>query len=117
MSIEATTCEQINVKNNNEQTKAVAKKIGEYMLETWGILNLKMTVDGKAFETDEESITEDSEFYEVCKNLDSAKNFEISLRSCNAGGLAWRKESTLSMRILLLKRRKLLRMKMIYMST
>lgn len=93
MSIEATTCEQINVKNNNEQTKAVAEKIGEYMLETWGILNLKMTVDGKAFETDEESITEDSEFYEVCKNLDSAKNFEISLRSCNAGGLAWRKES------------------------
>ena len=93
MSIEATTYEQINVKNNNEQTKAVAEKIGEYMLETWGILNLKMTVDGKAFETDEESITEDSEFYEVCKNLDSAKNFEISLRSCNAGGLAWRKES------------------------
>ena len=43
MSIEAITYEQINVKNNNEQTKAVAEKIGEYMLETWGILNLKMT--------------------------------------------------------------------------
>ena len=52
-----------------------------------------MPVDGKSFEPDEESITEDSELYEACKNLDSAKNFEISLRSCNAGGLAWRKES------------------------
>ena len=62
MSIEATTYEQINVKNNNEQTKAVAEKIGEYMLETWGILNLKMTVDGKAFETDEESITSFTRF-------------------------------------------------------
>ena len=93
MSVEAYTCEMLTVKNTNQKTSIFLERVGEYLLKTWGITELKISVDGKTYETDEESISEGMELYDVCKGLRSAADVNMFLRSCNNGGFNWRRES------------------------
>ncbi len=47
MSIEAFTCEEIKITNNNEKTARLAEEFGKYLTETCGIVSLSLTVDGE----------------------------------------------------------------------
>lgn len=92
MSIEATTQEEIVIKNANESTAVFARKIRDYLLETWGIDYIEIEADGETYSSDEEKVEDDEDLYEVCKDLDSYKEISISLLSTNGGGLTWRRE-------------------------
>ena len=93
MSIEANTCEKLTVNNINKKTADIAARIGEYIVGTWGINHLELTVDGKKYISKEDTVEENSEIYEVCKNLGNAEHIDMFMRSCNAGGISWRMES------------------------
>ncbi len=93
MGIEANTFEQIEVKNENEKTAQLAERIGNYICSLWGIRSLRLVSDGNVYESDEDQLTSDSDIYNACSSLSSAKHFSIALRSVNGLGLDGRKES------------------------
>lgn len=93
MSIEANTYERITIEHSNDKAKAVAEAFGEYLLKTWGIKSLSMNVDGWEYRSKADTVSENEELAGVCRRLGEAKHIEASLRSTNAGGLAWRLES------------------------
>ena len=94
MSIDANTYEELYINNVNEKTASLAGQVSKYLLETWGIINLELTVDGVAYNSTEERIEEGSELYSVCLKLADAKEISFSLRSNNGGGAYWRMESS-----------------------
>ena len=94
MSIDANTYEELSVINCNEKTAAFAAKVGEYLLETWGILSLKLNADGKEYFSTDDKIEEGTELFAACRNLKSAREISLTLRSNNNGGAAWRIESS-----------------------
>lgn len=94
MSIEANTYEELTIKNVNEKTKEVAKSVGKYLTDTWGIIELCLFVDGSKYEVNDfDKISEGSELYTVCEKLGEAKEVSLKLRSCNNGGASWRLDS------------------------
>lgn len=93
MSIEANTCELLSVINANKATAVFLAKVGEYLLKTWGIIQLDLSVDQKEYRTEEGSIREGTELFDICGNLNAAAEVRMYLRSCNSGGLEWRRES------------------------
>ena len=93
MSIEANTYEEIQIINCNEKTASLAEKVGEYLLKTWGIINLKLSVDGTEYTCEEDEIEDGTDFFTICKSLSEAKEISFSLRSNNNGGAYWRIES------------------------
>lgn len=94
MSIEANTYEELHICNVNDKTVQLCGAVSEYLLKTWGINFISLTVDGSTYEsTEEETIAEDSNLYNVCQGLASAKEISLKLRSCNGGGANWRLES------------------------
>ena len=94
MSIEANSYEEITICNVNEKTAQLCGAVSEYLLKTWGITYISLTVDDYTYEsTEDESIIEGSELYNVCQSLTFAKKISLRLRSCNGGGVNWRLES------------------------
>ena len=94
MSVESNTYEELTIRNVNEKTKILAASVSEYLLKTWGITDISLTVDGINYESsDDESIEEGSKLYEVCIGLPDAKEIFLRLRSTNNGGASWRLES------------------------
>ena len=93
MSIQAITVEEITIHNVNPDTSRIAELFGRYLTETWGIDYLKLTVDDKTYETEEDKILEGTELYDVCRNLSAYKEIKASLNSDNGGGIDWRRES------------------------
>lgn len=93
MSIEANTYEEIKIINCNEKTASFAKEVGEYLLKTWGIIGLKLNVDGTEYTCEEDKIEDGTELFTICKSLSDAKEISFSLRSNNNGGAYWRIES------------------------
>lgn len=94
MSIEANTYEELKISNVNEKTALLAEQVGKYLIETWGIIKLELTVDGVVYVSKEERIEEGTEIYGICMNLVNAKEILLSLRSVNNGGACWRIESS-----------------------
>ncbi len=94
MSIDANTYEELYINNINEKTADLASQVGKYLLETWGIINLELTVDGVAYSSTDERIENDSELYFVCQNLEKAKEISFALRSVNGSSTYWRIESS-----------------------
>ena len=94
MSIDANTYEELNINNVNEKTADLAAQVSKYLIETWGIIKLGLTVDGATYNSTYERIEEDSELYSVCQKLADAKEISLSLRSNNGGGAYWRIESS-----------------------
>lgn len=96
MSIEANTYEELTIHNVNEKTAQLCATIGEYLITTWGINYISLTVDGICYDAiEDESITEEDEMYSVCQNLASAKEISFKIRSCNNGGFYWRSDTFL----------------------
>ena len=94
MSTEAITCEELKIHNVNEKTAAIAAQVGEYLLKTWGIERIKLKVDDMLYESNSSyEITQESELYQVCRNLAVAEEIYLFLRSANRGGPWWRLES------------------------
>lgn len=93
MSIEVNSYEELHICNVNEKTAEICGLVGEYLIANWGINSLKLTVDGKQYESDE-AITEGSELYCVCKALASAKQVQLALRACGAFSVGWRLEDS-----------------------
>lgn len=94
MSVDANTYEEMRIHNVNAGTAEVARQMGEYLLKTWGIYKLSLTVDGVHYGDDvDDKIQEGSELYEVCGKLAEAKEITLALRSENGGGAGWRLES------------------------
>ena len=94
MSIEANTYEELHIYNVNEKTAQLCGAVSEYLLKTWGIHFISLTVDGCTYEsTEDETIEAGSELYNACQDLTSAKEISLKLRSCNGGGVNWRLES------------------------
>lgn len=94
MSIEANTYEELKISNVNEKTASLAVQVGKYLIKTWGIIRLELTVDGVVYGSTEERIEEGTEIYGICLNLVNAKEIYLSLRSVNNGGACWRIESS-----------------------
>ena len=93
MSIEANTCEELTIHNVNEKTAQLCDAVSEYLLKTWGIISISLTVDGNTYESaEDDSIKEGSELQRLCKDLVGAKEIHLCLRSCNGGGVYWRIE-------------------------
>ena len=91
MSIEANTYEELHICNVNEKTAQLCSAVSEYLLKTWGINFISLTVDGSTFEsTEDETIEAGSELYNACQSLAAAKEISLRLRSCNGGGVNWR---------------------------
>lgn len=94
MSIEANTYEELHICNVNSKTAQLCSAVSEYLLKTWGISFISLSVDGCVYEsTDNETIEEGSDLYNACNGLASAKEISLKLRSCNGGGVNWRLES------------------------
>ena len=94
MSIEANTYEELHICNVNDKTAQLCGAVSEYLLKTWGINFISLTVDGCTFEsTEDETIEAGSELYNACQSLAAAKEISLRLRSCNGGGVNWRLES------------------------
>ena len=94
MSIEANTYEELTVCNVNDKTAQLCGAVSEYLLKTWGISFISLTVDGRTYEnTEDETIEEGSDLYTACQDLAAAKEITLKLRSCNGGGVNWRLES------------------------
>ena len=94
MSIEANTYEELSISNVNDKTAQLCGAVSEYLLKTWGINFISLTVDGCTYEgTEDETIEVGSDLYNACRNLVSAKDISLKLRSCNGGGVNWRLES------------------------
>lgn len=94
MSIEANTYEELHICNVNDKTVQLCGAVSEYLLKTWGINFISLTVDGCTYEgTEDETIEVGSDLYNACRNLVSAKDISLKLRSCNSGGVNWRLES------------------------
>lgn len=94
MSIDANTYEELNINNVNKKTADLAAQVSKYLIETWGIINLRLTIDGVTYNSTDERIEEGSELYSVCQKLADAKEISLSLRSNNCGGAYWRIESS-----------------------
>ena len=93
MGIEANTYEEIKIINCNEKTASLAKEVGEYLLKTWGIISLKLRVDGAEYTCEEDKIEDGTDLFTACKTLTEAKEISLSLHSNNNGGACWRIES------------------------
>ena len=94
MSVDANTYEEMTIHNVNDRTAEVARQLGEYLLKTWGICKLSLTVDGVQYGDDvDDKILEGSRLYEVCGKLAEAKEITLAMRSENGGGAGWRLES------------------------
>ena len=94
MSIEANTYEELHICNVNEKTAQLCGAVSEYLLKTWGINFVSLTVDGCTYESTEDvTIDEGSDLYNACQGLSTAKKVSLKLRSSNGGGVNWRLES------------------------
>ena len=94
MSVEANTHEELHICNVNEKTTQLCGAASEYLLKTWGINFISLTVDGSTYESaEDETIEEGSDLHSACQGLASAKEISLKLRSCNGGGVNWRLES------------------------
>ena len=94
MSIEANTYEELTISNVNEKTAQLCGTVSEYLLNTWGINFISLTVDGCTYEsTEDETIEAGGDLYNTCQRLATAKEISLKLRSCNGGGANWRLES------------------------
>lgn len=94
MSIEANTYEELHICNVNDKTVQLCGAVSEYLLKTWGINLISLTVDGSTYESaEDETIEAGSDLYNACQGLASAKEISLKLRSCNGGGVNWRLES------------------------
>lgn len=94
MSIEANTYEELRIINCSEKTASLAREVGEYLLETWGIISLELNIDGVEYTSEEDKIEDGTELFAICKSLADAKEICLSLRSNNSGGAYWRIESS-----------------------
>ncbi len=94
MSVEANTYEELKISNVNEKTAQLCSAVSEYLLQTWGINYIFLTVDGCSYESREDDrIEEGGDLYRACQSLATAKEVFLKLRSTNNGGAAWRLES------------------------
>ena len=94
MSVEANTYEELTISNVNEKTALLCSAVSEYLLKTWGINYISLTIDGNSYEsTEDDRIEEDGDLYHACQNLATAKEIFLKLRSTNDGGADWRLES------------------------
>ena len=93
MSIEVNSYEELSISNVNDKTAQLCGAVSEYLLKTWGINFISLTVDSCTYEgTEDETIEVGSDLYNTCRNLVSAKDISLKLRSCNGGGVNWRLE-------------------------
>ena len=93
MSVEVNCYEELIIKNVNEKTAAICDLVGEYLIANWGINFLKLTVDGKQYES-HEAIAEGSQLYSVCKGLAEVKEVQLAVRACGAFSVDWRLEES-----------------------
>lgn len=93
MSVEANTYEELHIQNVNEKTAEICGLVGEYLVASWNVRMLKLTVDGKLYET-ENSFADDSELHSVCKNLAAAKEIHLVFSSCGALSVGWRMDDS-----------------------
>lgn len=94
MSVEANTYEELTISNVNEKTARLCSAVSEYLLQTWGINYISLTVDGCSYESREDDrIEEGGDLYRACQSLATAKEVFLKLRSTNNGGADWRLES------------------------
>ena len=68
MSVEVNCYEELIIKNVNEKTAAICDLVGEYLIANWGINFLKLTVDGKQYES-HEGIAEGSQRFSLLCEL------------------------------------------------
>ena len=95
MSVEANTYEELTISNVNEKTALLCSAVSEYLLKTWGINYIFLTVDGDTYEsTEDDNIEKGGDLYRACQNLATAKDVFLKLRSVNNGGAGWRLESS-----------------------
>ena len=94
MSMNARTTEEMTIHNVNSKTALVAKELGEYLIKTWGITKLSLTVDDIHYEefTNGE-IKEGTELHSLCQRLGERSDIFLHLESDNAGGPSWRLNS------------------------
>lgn len=72
----------------NEKTTEICDLVGEYLFANWGINSLKLTVDGKQYESNG-AITEDSELHDLCMELRKADEIQLAVRACGAHSINW----------------------------
>ena len=91
MSISASTYEEISVRNTGSKTAEFLEGVKEYLEKTWGIVSLKLDIDGEIIKKEDiDVVSADSELCNALNDLLKAKEVRLSLRSCNGGGAAWR---------------------------
>lgn len=91
MSISANTCEEMTIRNVNSKTAEVARQLGEYLLKTWGIYKMSLTVDGVHYgDSVDFTIKEGTDLHSVCRRLAEAHSIAFSMLSENGGGAGWR---------------------------
>lgn len=94
MSVDANNCEEMTIHNVSSKTAEVARQLGEYLLKTWGIQKLTLTVDGVHYgEGVGFTIQEGTELYSICGRLAEAHSIVLSMLSENSGGAGWRLDS------------------------
>ena len=94
MSISANTYEEMRIHVMDEKTAEVARLVGEYLLKTWGIVSLSLTVDGIRYGEDTEgSIPAGTALHTVCEKLAEAHEITLAMRSENGGGASWRMDA------------------------
>ena len=95
MSIEANTYEELRIHNVNEQTTKLVAAVSEYLMRVDGIVSISLTVDGHTYnESSLSCIGNHIALSAACRDLTSAKEIALHLRSCNGYGAQWRLDSS-----------------------
>lgn len=96
MIADANSYEEMTIHNVNAATAGVARRLGEYLLETWGIRKLSLTVDGVHYGDGViGAIPEGGGLHAACGKLADAKEIALAMRSENDSEAGWRFESSL----------------------
>ena len=95
MSIEANTYEELIISNIDMWTAEVADAVSKYLMATYGIVSISLTVDGHLIKAEDiDCVGSHEVLASACHGLVKANNIVLRLRSCNGYGAQWRLESS-----------------------
>lgn len=90
MSVSVTTYEELRVNNVNNSTAELLRSVAEYLTKVWGIISLRLTLDGTSYETRIiDGISEDNELETAVGKMPEANEITLALRTCNGSNASW----------------------------
>lgn len=85
--------EEMNIVNQNESTRAVVVSVGEYLKKLNQVVTLHLTVDGKQYNYDLETVNY-NEIHDVCSTFGECKEIGLSLCATDDYSFGWKLDNS-----------------------